>query len=167
MATRTTKKTFETAADATETVAAHAEATNAAAIQQYEKAVAATRDQVAKASALLEDLAVLGKDNLDAVVQSNTVIAKGLEQMSREVMTYAQASLESAASVTKALFSAKTLQDVIALNNDFAKTQLDSFLANSTKLSDLGAKVATEALEPISKRVNVTIEKLAKPALAA
>ena len=162
MATRT-KKTFVPA----ETVAATAEAATQAATQQYEKAVAATREQAAKASALLEDLAVLGKGNLEAVVQSNTVFAKGLEQMSREFMTYAQASLETAASATKALFQAKTLQDVIALNNEYAKTSLDSFLANSSKLSDLGVKVANEALEPISARVNVTFEKLAKPALAA
>jgi phasin family protein len=164
MATRT-KKT-ETV-DASETVKASAKATNDAVAQQYEKAVALTRDHVAKASALLEDLAVLGKGNLDAVVQSNTVIAKGFEEISREFMSLAQASLETAASATKALFGAKTLQDVIALNNDYAKTSLDTFLANSTKLGDMGMKVANEALQPISKRVNVTIEKLAKPALAA
>jgi phasin family protein len=160
-----TPRTKKTAAAATETAASTA--TTEVTREQYEKAVTLTREQVAKASALLEDLAVLGKGNLDAVVQSNTVIAKGLEEISRELMSYAQASLESATAATKALFGAKTLQDLIALNNSFAKTSLDSFLANSTKLGDMGLKVANEALEPISARVNVTIEKLAKPALAA
>jgi phasin family protein len=162
-----TPRTKKAAAAATETLGAATHATSNVTRQQYDKAVTLTREQVAKASALLEDLAVLGKGNLDAVVQSNTVIAKGLEEISRELMSYAQASLESAASVTKALFGAKTLQDVIALNNDFAKTSLDTFLANSTKLGDMGLKVANQALEPISARVNVTIEKLAKPAVAA
>ena len=162
-----TPRTKKTAAAATETLDAATRATDDVTRQHYDKAVTLTREQVAKASALLEDLAVLGKGNLDAVVQSNTVIAKGLEEMSRELMSYAQASLESAASATKALFGAKTLQDVIALNNNFAKTSLDTFLANSTKLGDMGLKVANQALEPISARVNVTIEKLAKPAVAA
>jgi phasin family protein len=166
MAVRT-KKPFETVADAAEAVTATTEATGEAVNQHYDTAVAVTRDHVAKTSALLEDLAVLGKGNLDAVVQSNTLVAKGMEAISREIMGYAQASLESAAAMSKALFGAKTLQDVIALNNDYAKTQIDSFLANSAKLSDLGAKVANEALEPISKRVNATLETLAKPKLAA
>jgi phasin family protein len=161
------KKTLESAAASAETFTAATKVTSEAAAKNYDKAVALTRDQVAKASALLEDFATLGKGNLDAVVEANAVIAKGLEQMTREFVSYAQASLESAASATKALFGAKTLQDVIALNNDYAKVSLDSFIANSTKLGDMGMKVANEALEPISQRVNLTIEKLAKPAHAA
>ncbi len=43
---------------------------------------------------------------------------------------------------------------------------LDSFLTNSAKLSDLGVKVANEAFAPIGERVNVTIEKFAKPLAA-
>jgi phasin family protein len=162
-----TPRTRKTAAAATEMLGVATHASGDVTRQHYDTAVTLTREQVAKASALLEDLAVLGKGNLDAVVQSNTVIAKGLEDISREFMSYAQASLESAASATKALFGAKTLQDVIALNNAFAKTSLDTFLANSTKLGDMGLKVANQALEPISARVNVAIEKLAKPAAAA
>jgi phasin family protein len=162
-----TPRTRKTAAVATETLAAATQAAEAVTRQPFDKATTLTRDQVAKASALLEDLAVLGKGNLDAVVQSNTVIAKGLEEISREFMRYAQTSLESATSATKALFGARTLQDLIALNSDFARTSLDTFLANSTKLGDMGLKVANEAFEPISARVNVAIEKLAKPAAAA
>ena len=166
-----TKKPLEAAAAATEAFSAASKATTEAATKSYEKAVLASKEQIEKASKLLfngyDELAVLGKENLDAIVAANTVVSKGFEELSRELVGYAQASLESAASATKALFGAKTLQDVIQLNNEYAKSSFDTFLANSTKLSEMGLKVANEALEPISKRVSATVEKLAQTAQTA
>ena len=145
MAVKTTKKAAPAAAAATE------------------ETVAATQNQLFKG---YEDLTVLGQGNFEAVVHANQVLAKGAEVISKELMEIAQASFESAATAAKAYFGAKTLQDVLKLNSEFAKLSLDSFLTNSAKLSDLGVKVANEAFAPIGERVNTTIEKLAKPIAA-
>ena len=136
----------------------------------FEQAVELTKDQVERVSTVFfrnfDDLAVLGKENLDALVAANTVVAKSLEEIGKEVAVYTQSSLESAASAAKALFGAKTLKDVIAVNNEFAKASFESFVANSTKISEIGVKAANEALQPINARVNVAIERLKKPLAA-
>jgi len=72
--------------------------------------------------------------------------------------------MENAASATKAVFTAKTLKDVVSLQTDFTKTSFDKFVANSSKLSELGVKVASDAMAPVTARVNVAVEKILKPA---
>lgn len=138
-------------------------APGAAATKTYEPFAAKAQAPLFKG---YEDLTSLGQENIEAVVQANTVLAKGAEVIGKELMGIAQASFETAATAAKAYFGAKTLQDVIQLNNDLAKTSLDRFLANSAKLSEIGLKVTNEALAPIGQRVNVTFEKFAKPLAA-
>ena len=134
-----------------------------AATAATEETVAATQQQLFKG---YEDFTVLGQGNIEAVVQANQVLAKGAEVIGKELMGIAQTSFENAATAAKAYFGAKSLQDVLKLNSEFAKLSLDSFLTNSAKLSDLSVKVANEAFAPIGERVNVTIEKFAKPLAA-
>ena len=136
----------------------------------FERVASATRERADKASAMFfggfNDFALVGKENLAALVTANTVFAKGIEEIGKEVAVYTQSSFESAASAAKALFGARTLKDVIAVNNDFAKANFESFVANSTRISEIGVKAANEALLPISARVNVAIERLKKPIAA-
>jgi phasin family protein len=137
---------------------------------QLEDTVAATQAQVQESSAQLfkayDDLSQLGQGNFEAVVAANQVLAKGAEQISKEIFGIAQASFEEAASAAKAFFGAKTLQDVIELNNAVARNALESFLANSAKLSEMTFKVTSEAALPLKARVDAAIEKLAKPVAA-
>jgi phasin family protein len=111
-----------------------------------------------------EDLAAFGKANIEAFVQANSILTKGVEEFSKEVVSLTQASMESAAAAAKAIFAAKTLKDVMALQADYSKTSLDKFFANSSKLSELGVKVASDAIAPVTARVNVAVEKVLKPA---
>src|SRR5687768_5556206 len=84
--------------------------------------VGATQQQLFKG---YEDFTVLGQENIEAVVQANQVLAKGAEVIGKELMEIAQTSFETAATAAKAYFGAKTLQDVLKLNSEFAKLSLD------------------------------------------
>ena len=86
--------------------------------------------------------------------------------MGKEMMGYARTSLETAAETATALLAAKTFEDVIQLNTDFAKASFERMIAGSTKLSEMGAKVANEALAPLGDRVEATFQKLGKPVAA-
>jgi phasin family protein len=138
--------------------------------QPDETVAAATEAKVQEGSAQLfkayDELSQLGQGNLEAVVAANQAFAKGAEEISKEIFGIAQASFENAASTAKAFLGAKTLQDVIELNNAVAKETLDAFLANSAKLSELTFKVTTEAAQPLKARVDAAIEKLSNPVAA-
>lgn len=111
-----------------------------------------------------EELAAFSKANMEAFVQANTILAKGFEEISKEVMALTKASMETASTTAKAVFAAKTIKDVVDLQSDYAKSSFDKFVANSSKLSELGVKVASDAIAPVTARVNVAVEKVLKPA---
>ena len=113
-----------------------------------------------------EDLADLGRENFAAVLRANAALTDGLEAIGKEVMGYARNSFENAAETATALLGAKTFEDVVQLNTDFAKASFERMIEGSTKLSEMGVKVANEALAPFGDRVEATFQKLGKPLAA-
>ena len=134
----------------------------------FEQTVAATKEQVEKASAQLlkgyEEYTAFSKANLDALVKSGTVAAKGAEDLNKELLAFARASFDKSVAAGRALLSAKSINEVVELQNSYAKQSFDSFVAEATKLQELSVKVANEAFAPLNARVNAAVEKFAKPA---
>jgi phasin family protein len=62
----------------------------------------------------------------------------------------------------RALIGAKDMQEIVALQNDFAKRRLEDTLAETAKLTELSTQVANEAIEPLQKRVDATVETVLK-----
>ncbi len=172
--TKTQKPTAKDACQAAETVQETVETMvktgTAAAKASYEQAIEMTKSQVEKASQTFfkgyGELAVIGKDNLEAFVQSSTAVVKGTETFGKEWMGFAQSAVEQNVAAIQSLFAAKTLKEVVDLQNDWAKKAFDSAVAESARLSEMGVKTANDAFEPIKARVNVSVEKLFKPAAA-
>lgn len=140
-------------------------------VKSFDQLFGNTKAQVEKASAqtmkAYEDAAKFNKENLDAYVAASTVYAKGVESVAKTWAAFAQETFEASANVAKAVLGAKTLKEAVEIQADFAKTTFDKFVAEGTKVSEASIKVANEALEPINARVNVAVEKLLKPAVAA
>ena len=132
-----------------------------------ENMVAATKEQVEKASQAAiktyDDLNSLNKDNFDAVMQSGTIVAKGYEAIGKEFMAFAQSAVEANVAATKAVFGAKDVKEAFDLQAEFARSSMDKALAESAKLSEMSMSVAKEAFEPIQARVNVAVETAMKP----
>ncbi|CAO3443143.1 phasin family protein [Azospirillum largimobile] len=136
--------------------------------QNLEGLVKAQQEQVEKASAQVlkgyDELTVLTKQNVDAFVKSGTVVAKGAEEAGKQVAAFTQSSLEKSVSNAKALLAVKTIQELVELQNAYAKASIDALVSESTKLQELTVKIASEALAPLSARVNATVEVLSKKA---
>jgi phasin family protein len=141
-----------------------------AATKGYEQAIAIAQEQVEKASETLfkryDEAASFGKDNVDACVTCSTVFAKGVESMSKELMSLAQSTVEANVATTKALFGAKSVRELIDLQTEFSRSRFDSLMAESAKLTELSMALANETIEPIQARMNATVEKLMKPIAA-
>jgi len=111
-----------------------------------------------------QELADLGRDNFAAVVQCNAALTQGFEAISKEVLGYARTSFESAAATTAALLAAKTFEDVVQVNSEFAKASFERLVERTAKLSEMGVKVANEAFAPLGTSVETTVQKLTKSA---
>ncbi|MGQ9369759.1 phasin family protein [Azospirillum sp. ST 5-10] len=142
----------------------------ATAKQNLEGLAKTQREQMEKASAQMlkgyEDLAALTKENVDALVLSGTIVAKGAEEAGKQMAAFTQSSMEKSVAVGKAAFTVKTLRELIELQNAFVKQSVDAMVSETAKMQELSAKIANEALAPISARVDATVKTFAKPLAA-
>ena len=138
--------------------------------KQFEQTMSAAKEQVEKASVQLlkgyEDMATFGKENVDALVQSGTIVAKGAEDLGKEVVAFAQASFDKQVATGKAVLSAKSIREIVDLQNDYIKSSVDAFVAESTKLHEMSVQVANAAFAPLGARMNAAVEKFSKPLAA-
>ncbi len=165
-----TKPTDATFTAGNEIVDSFVKVGHEAAQKGYEQAVSMTKEQVEKARAAMakgvEEMSTLGRENVDAVVQAGTIYARGVEVIGKEVMTYAQARMESNMAAVKAMFGARTLKDLVDLQAAYARSNFDELVGEATRLSEIGVKVTNDAFAPLNARVNVVVEKMTKPLAA-
>ncbi|WP_231639430.1 phasin family protein [Sphingomonas profundi] len=118
-----------------------------------------------KSAKLGEEMTELTKGNVEALVASGKVAAKGAETMAQEAAEYGKKSFESATAMFKSLASAKSPTELFQLQSEFAKSSFDSAVAEASKLSEAWVKLAGEMVQPISNRYAVAAEKLKAAAL--
>ena len=124
------------------------------------------KDQMEKAAEQLlkgyGELSSLAKGNVDAVVASGNIVAKGAEEVGQQVAAFTQASLQKQAEAGKALLGLTSFQDLMAFQSAFVKSSFENFVSEATRLQELSVKVTNEALAPINARVNANISVLTK-----
>ncbi|HEY0184102.1 MAG TPA: phasin family protein [Rhodopila sp.] len=130
----------------------------------FEATQAKMKEGVEKAMKTAEELVAFNQGNLEAIVKSSQIWATGVQDLSKHVAAAAKASLDDSMSAFKALTSAKSLKDAFELQASFARAALEKSLAESGKLTDASFKLTEQALAPITARVTVAVEKLAKAA---
>ena len=139
-----------------------------ASTEGYEQVVTASRAQAEKASKAMlgsyDDIAVVSKDNMDALMAAGDIWFKGYEAIGKACFAYAQETAEKGAEVAKAVMSAKSVQDAIDVQTDFAKQRFDSMATESAKISEMSVKATNEALAPIQKRFDDSVSKFMKSA---
>ena len=113
-----------------------------------------------------EQAVAYGKENVNVVMKSNAIFVKGLQDINTVLFGLAQTSLEDSVAATQKLFGCKTVADVMDTQADLAKTGYAKAIEDSQKISELTAKVAEAASQPISSQVNATAEKFSKPIAA-
>lgn len=142
----------------------------AAGKQTVEQAVAATKEQVEKASTAAlkgyDEFATVNKDTMDAYVKAGNVMAKGMEDMGKTFFAFAQTQAEANVAAAKKLMGAKTINDVVEIQSELARSQFDAYVAEGTKVSEMYLKVANETVEPIQAQMNVVVERIMKPVAA-
>lgn len=139
-----------------------------ASTETVEQVVKASKDAAAKAQTAAlqsyEDSVAQAKDAAEAMVKAGTIFTQGLQDIAKQVFSLAQANFEDGVAASQKIFAAKTLHEVVDLQASVAKAQLDRLLAESSRLSDLSAKLVEESVAPLTERVKVAVDKLVKRA---
>jgi phasin family protein len=114
---------------------------------------AAVKENVERAMAAASELNSFGKENFDAWVASSTAATKGMEAISARAVAYSKQALEAHMSATKSIMTAKSVQELVEKQTEYAKTAFEGYVAELNSLSDLVTGYAKESLKPINERV--------------
>ena len=106
-----------------------------------------------------QDAAALGQANMEAAIKSSTLFFKGMEDIMKTCMEFAQEGGEKSSEAAKSMMSCKTLNEFTDAQNKFAQSSFDDFMSGATKISEMSVKLCTEALEPINDQLNKSIKK--------
>ncbi|MDB5689198.1 MAG: phasin family protein, partial [Sphingomonas bacterium] len=115
---------------------------------------------VEKTSKMAEELTELTKGNVEAIVASGRVAAKGAEAMTQEAADFSKKSFETATGAMKSFAAVKSPTELFQLQSEFARSQFDSMVAEASKVSESMLKLMGEMVQPLSTRYAVAAEKL-------
>ena len=120
----------------------------------------AFKDAVEKSLTQLNELNAHSKKNLEAVIASVTAQAKGAEALGAQAMAYSKKAVEDHVAAAKSLSGAKSVQEVIELQTAYAKSALDAYIAEVSKMSDIVSSSVKDAVKPLNERVTAAVERL-------
>jgi phasin family protein len=115
---------------------------------------------VEKGTKLLEEATELTKGNVEALVASSKIAAKGVETLGQDAAEFGRKSFEQASAALKGLAEAKSPTDFFRLQSDYAKSAFDSLVAESNKVSEAVIKLAGDVAQPLTNRYSVAAERV-------
>jgi phasin family protein len=119
-----------------------------------------TKAAVEKSTKLVEEANEFAKGNLEAVVESSRIAAKGFETLGQDAAEYGRKSFESATAALKSFATVKSPTEFFKLQSDFLRGAFDSYVAEASKNTEAVLKLAGDAAQPISSRFAVAAEKV-------
>jgi phasin family protein len=100
----------------------------------------------------IDEMQKLGKDNMDATMQSFGAFSKTLQAITVEIADFSKKLFEQNTAATERLIGAKSLEKAIEVQSDYAKSSYETFVAEATKLGELYADLAREAYKPFENQ---------------
>lgn len=119
-----------------------------------------TKGAVEKGQKLLADLTEFNKGNIEALVESSKIAARGFEAMGQDAMATAKSSFEDASQAMQTLATVKSPTEFMKLQADFARSAFDTLVQQTSRRTEASLKLAGEIAQPISNRVALAAEKI-------
>ena len=95
----------------------------------------------------------MGKNNYDAIVRSYGELNKGLQAIATRWTTYSKQSFEDATRAFEQLVGAKSLEQAIEIQSQYAKKAYDSWVAEASTLGQMYTDMARTAYKPVEQAV--------------
>lgn len=121
-------------------------------------------DQMEKAAQSLvqiyEEVNAITRAAVDANLKSVSAAAKGWDESSKSAGYLLQENISRALSAGKTIAEAKSVRDVMTMQQDFMKDCVDLWMASASKLSEITARTAKDVVEPVAQTANDTFSRM-------
>ena len=125
---------------------------------------ARTKAAYEKSAEVATEVTELAKGNVEAFVESSKIFAAGAQSLGKTYAEEARTAYETATADVKELAAVKSPTELFQLQGKIMRRNFDTLVAAGSKNTEAVMKLASEAFAPISGRVNVAAEKLARVA---
>ncbi|MDD3838183.1 MAG: TIGR01841 family phasin [Phenylobacterium sp.] len=119
----------------------------------------AFKDAMEKTLAAINEASAFSRQNVEAVIASATAAAKGAETLGAQTAAFAKTSVENQVAAAKSLAAAKSVQEVIELQTNYARTALETYLAELNRWGETVTASMKDSVQPINERVTAAVEK--------
>lgn len=113
-----------------------------------------------KGRELAADANEFNKANLEAIVESGKIAAKGVQDLGAVYAEDTRKNFEEATATMKQFASVKSPTEFFQLQTETARKSFDAMVAQTSKHSEAMIKLVGEVAQPISNRVSVAMERV-------
>src|SRR4051812_29067486 len=96
-----------------------------------------------------EELTRRSSQNLQAVTQASTVLARGAQEVSQEVFGLVQDRLQKNVEAVNRIVGVRSVQDFVAVQSDIVRDGLQQMIDTNKRIAELSVRVADEAARAI------------------
>ncbi|MCX5493481.1 phasin family protein [Kaistia dalseonensis] len=95
-----------------------------------------------------EDVQKASKENIDLAMKSFDAMGKGMQAMALEAADYSKKSFESGSAALEKLMAAKSIEKVVEVQSEFAKSAYEGYVGEMNKFSAMMTDFAKDAYKP-------------------
>lgn len=126
----------------------------------FNDATERAKGAVEKGQKFFEDANEFGKGNIEALVESSKIAARGFEALGQDAAAFAKKSFEEATAAARTLTSVKSPTEFMKLHSDYVRSAFDGLVQQTSHNTEALLKLAGEVAQPLSNRVALAAEKM-------
>jgi phasin family protein len=85
---------------------------------------------------------------MDASMKSFDLMTKSIQTIATEMTDYTKRSVENSTKALEKMVGAKSIDQIVQVQSEYAKAAYEDYFAEATKLGKLCADLGTEAFKP-------------------
>ena len=125
-----------------------------------EQITAKSKEAVESSMKSIDEMTDMARGNVEAMLASAKTVQSGIEAMVAHISDVTKKSFDEASTIAKSMSGAKTPNEMMQLQTDFAKAQYDSAVAEFSKMTEMMVKLSGEAMEPMQNRIALATDKM-------
>jgi len=130
----------------------------------FGEAQAKAKESFAKSSELVTEATQFAKGNVEAVVESGKIFAEGSRKLGEELVAEAKGAFETINADFQQLAAVKSPTDLVKLQGEIARRNLEQAVAFTSKSSEAWMKLAGAAFAPLTGRFSLAMDKIKQAA---